>query len=126
MHTIVMDQGMLVSGIILAASFILIFTETLHGFHRVKVAMAGAAVMLVVGQSYGFYSPEAAFEGNYFWARPLFIYIAESAKGMSAVREFVDFYFVAMDAIVPAVGYVPMLAEQKMASLMSWSAFSRG
>ena len=45
---------MLVSGIILAASFILIFTETLHGFHRVKVAMAGAAVMLVVGQSYGF------------------------------------------------------------------------
>ena len=70
--------------------------------------------------------PEAAFEGNYFLARPLFIYIAESAKGMSAVREFVDFYFVAMDAIVPAVGYVPMLAEQKMASLMSWSAFSRG
>ena len=62
METIVMDQGMLVSGIILAASFILIFTETLHGFHRVKVAMAGAAVMLVVGQSYGFYSPEAAFE----------------------------------------------------------------
>ena len=62
MHTIIMDQGMLVSGIILAASFVLIFTETLHGFHRVKVAMAGAAVMLVVGQSYGFYSPEAAFE----------------------------------------------------------------
>jgi Na+/H+ antiporter NhaD/arsenite permease-like protein len=62
METIVMNQGMLVSGIILAASFILIFTETLHGFHRVKVAMAGAAVMLVVGQSYGFYSPEQAFE----------------------------------------------------------------
>ena len=62
METLVMDQGMLVSGIILAASFILIFTETLHGFHRVKVAMTGAAVMLVVGQSYGFYSPEQAFE----------------------------------------------------------------
>jgi len=62
METIVMNQGMLVSGIILAASFVLIFTETLHGFHRVKVAMAGAAVMLVVGQSYGFYSPEEAFE----------------------------------------------------------------
>ena len=62
MESIILDQGMLVSGIILAASFILIFTETLHGFHRVKVAMAGAAVMLVVGQSYGFYSPEAAFE----------------------------------------------------------------
>jgi len=62
METIAMDQGMLVSGIILAASFILIFTETLHGFHRVKVAMTGAAVMLVVGQAYGFYSPEEAFE----------------------------------------------------------------
>ena len=62
METIILDQGMLVSGIILAVTFILIFTETLHGFHRVKVAMLGAAVMLVVGQSYGFYSPEAAFE----------------------------------------------------------------
>ena len=62
MEEIVMSQGMLVSGIILAASFILIFTETLHGFHRVKVAMTGAAIMLVVGQGYGFYSPEAAFE----------------------------------------------------------------
>ena len=62
METIILDQGMLVSGVILAVTFILIFTETLHGFHRVKVAMLGAAVMLVVGQSYGFYSPEAAFE----------------------------------------------------------------
>ena len=44
METIILDQGMLVSGIILAITFILIFTETLHGFHRVKVAMLGAAV----------------------------------------------------------------------------------
>ncbi len=57
-----MNDGMMVSGIILALSFIGIFTETLHGFSRVKVAMLGAAVMLVVGQSYGFYSPEGAFE----------------------------------------------------------------
>jgi Na+/H+ antiporter NhaD/arsenite permease-like protein len=57
-----MNQGMLVSGIILALSFIGIFTETIHGFSRVKVAMLGALVMLVVGQSYGFYSSEKAFE----------------------------------------------------------------
>ena len=62
MEEIILNEGMLVSGIILAISFILIFTETLHGFHRVKVAMAGAAVMLIVGQLYGFYTPEAAFE----------------------------------------------------------------
>ncbi len=61
MELITLDQGMLISGIILAVTFILIFTETLHGFHRVKVAMLGAGVMLVVGQAYGFYSPEAAF-----------------------------------------------------------------
>lgn len=61
-HIIEMNQGMMVSGIILAMSFIGIFTETLHGFSRVKVAMLGAAVMLVVGQYYGFYSPEGAFE----------------------------------------------------------------
>ena len=51
METLVMDQGMLVSGIILAASFVLIFTETLHGFNKVKDARAGAAVKLVVGQA---------------------------------------------------------------------------
>ena len=62
MHLIEMNDGMMVSGIILALSFIGIFTETLHGFSRVKIAMLGAAVMLVVGQSYGFYSPEGAFE----------------------------------------------------------------
>ena len=62
MHLIEMNEGMMASGIILALSFIGIFTETLHGFSRVKVAMLGAAVMLVVGQSYGFYSPEGAFE----------------------------------------------------------------
>ncbi len=61
-HLIEMNQGMLVSGIILALSFIGIFTETIHGFSRVKVAMLGALVMLVVGQSYGFYTPEKAFE----------------------------------------------------------------
>ncbi|GIS87042.1 MAG: hypothetical protein CM1200mP17_16100 [Woeseia sp.] len=57
-----MNQGMLVSGIILAISFIGIFTETLHGFHRVKVAMLGAGVMVVVGQIYGFYTPDCAFQ----------------------------------------------------------------
>jgi len=61
-HLIEMNQGMMVSGVILALSFIGIFTETLHGFSRVKVAMLGALVMLVVGQSYGFYNPEQAFE----------------------------------------------------------------
>ena len=62
METINLDQGMLVSGIVLVISFILIFTETLHGFHRSKVAMAGAGAMIVVGQYYGFYSPDEAFE----------------------------------------------------------------
>ena len=61
-HLIEMNEGMMISGIILALSFIGIFTETLHGFSRVKVAMLGALVMLVVGQSYGFYNPEQAFE----------------------------------------------------------------
>ena len=61
-HMIEMSEGMMVSGIILALSFIGIFTETIHGFSRVKVAMLGALTMLVVGQSYGFYNPEQAFE----------------------------------------------------------------
>ena len=62
MEALVMDQGMLVSGIVLVISFILIFTETIHGFHRSKIAMAGAGVMILVGQYYGFYDPDDAFE----------------------------------------------------------------
>jgi Na+/H+ antiporter NhaD/arsenite permease-like protein len=62
METIYLNEGMIVSGIVLAISFILIFTETLHGFHRSKVAMAGAGTMILVGQYYGFYSPDEAFE----------------------------------------------------------------
>ena len=62
MDVIALNEGMLISGIVLAISFILIFTETLHGFHRSKVAMAGAGTMLIVGQYYGFYGPEEAFQ----------------------------------------------------------------
>ncbi len=62
METIVMNQGMLASGIVLVVSFILIFTETLHGYHRSKIAMAGAGAMLLVGQYYDFYTPDGAFE----------------------------------------------------------------
>ena len=53
MEVLTLNEGMLVSGIVLAISFILIFTETLHGFHRSKVAMAGAGAMILVGQYYG-------------------------------------------------------------------------
>jgi Na+/H+ antiporter NhaD/arsenite permease-like protein len=62
MHLLEMNEGMMVSGIILALSFIGIFTETIHRFHRVKVAMLGAAVMIIVGQYYGFYDGQGAFE----------------------------------------------------------------
>ena len=62
MEAIILDQGMIVSGIVLAVSFIFIFTETVHGFHRSKVAMAGAGVMILVGQYYDFYTPDEAFQ----------------------------------------------------------------
>jgi len=51
---------MLISGIILAATFIGIFTEHLHGFHRAKFAMLGAIMMIIAGLSYGFYDPAKA------------------------------------------------------------------
>jgi len=62
METLIFDTDMLVSGIILAVTFTLIFTEQLHGIERPKVAMAGAVVMIIVGQIFGFYSPDAAIE----------------------------------------------------------------
>jgi len=72
----------------------------------------------------GCQSPEAAFEGNYYLARPLYIYISESVKEDQVVKAFVDFYFEAMDIIVPAVGYVPMLEDQKVNALSAWQNFS--
>ncbi len=56
------NTGMLASGIILAATFVGIFTEGIHGFHRTKFAMAGAGLMILVGQYFGFYNSELAVE----------------------------------------------------------------
>ena len=60
METLVWNTDMLVSAIVLAVTFIAIFTEEFHKIHRVKCAMAGAATMIVVGQVMGFYNPEEA------------------------------------------------------------------
>ncbi|TNF34523.1 MAG: arsenic transporter [Gammaproteobacteria bacterium] len=57
---LVMTEAMLVSGLILAFTFIGIFTEHVHGFERAKFAMLGAGMMVVAGQYYGFYTPEQA------------------------------------------------------------------
>ena len=62
MEILSFNTEMLVSGIILAITFIAIFTEQFHGIERSKVAIAGALSMVVVGQIFGFYSPMAAVE----------------------------------------------------------------
>ncbi|MCP5179183.1 MAG: arsenic transporter [Pseudomonadales bacterium] len=51
---------MLVSALILAGTFIAIFTEGVHFFHRTKCALVGAASMTLAGQYFGFYGPESA------------------------------------------------------------------
>ncbi len=56
------NSSMAVSGLILAATFIGIFTEGVHGFHRSKFAMGGAATMIIAGQIMGFYNPELALQ----------------------------------------------------------------
>jgi Na+/H+ antiporter NhaD/arsenite permease-like protein len=62
METLVWNPEMGVSGLILFVTFLGIFTEGVHGFHRTKFAMAGGAVMVIVGQVMGFYDPELALE----------------------------------------------------------------
>ena len=59
-EALVMNDAMLTSGIVLTITFIGIFTEKLHGYHRAKFAMLGALGMIIVGQYYGFYDPELA------------------------------------------------------------------
>ena len=62
MEEYILDTPMVLSAIIMGVTFIGIFTEGLHGFHRTKFAMLGAIVMIIVGQIYGFYSPQKAIE----------------------------------------------------------------
>lgn len=62
MEALVWNHAMLVSGIILVLTFVGIFTEGLHGFHRAKFALAGAGTMVLAGQYFGFYNPELAIE----------------------------------------------------------------
>ena len=57
-----MNTSMVVSGFVLFATFLGIFTEALHGIHRTKIAMLGAAVMVFIGQVFGFYNPELAIK----------------------------------------------------------------
>ena len=60
METLIWNNDMFVSAIILTLTFVAVFTEEIHKIHRVKSAMAGAAVMIVAGQIMGFYNPEEA------------------------------------------------------------------
>jgi len=60
--TLVWNSKMAASGFILAITFIGIFTEGVHGFHRTKFAMGGAAAMVLTGQVMGFYDPQRALE----------------------------------------------------------------
>ncbi|MCB1530227.1 MAG: arsenic transporter [Rhodospirillales bacterium] len=53
---------MLASAIVLIVTFIAIFTEEIHGFHRAKVAMVGAGVMVFTGEAFGFYDQKLAVE----------------------------------------------------------------
>jgi len=59
---LVWNTSMMVSAIILVLTFIGIFTEGVHGFHRAKFAMGGAGIMVVVGQYFGFYNPQLALQ----------------------------------------------------------------
>jgi len=61
-EVLIWDTPMAVSAVILIFTFIGIFTEGVHGFHRTKFAMGGAGVMILAGQYFGFYSPEKAIE----------------------------------------------------------------
>jgi len=62
MEEYVLTPEMIASGIVLVVTFIAIFTEQIHHMERSKVAAAGAVAMIIVGQIYGFYSPEQALE----------------------------------------------------------------
>lgn len=57
-----LTSPMMYAGAILFVTFLGIFTEHFHGVERAKFAMAGAGAIILVGQYFGFYTPELALE----------------------------------------------------------------
>ena len=67
----------------------------------------------------GCVSPLEALDGaDYGLARPLFIYVAKSAKDIPAVKEFVDFYFETMDILVQLLVTLICLQIKKLYPLL--------
>lgn len=62
MEALTWNAEMLVSAVILVLTFVGIFTERMHGFHRAKFALAGAIIMVIAGQIFGFYTMEQAIQ----------------------------------------------------------------
>jgi len=62
MEEYALTTEMIASAVVLVITFIAIFTEQIHHMERSKVAAAGAVVMIIVGQIFGFYTPEDALE----------------------------------------------------------------
>jgi Na+/H+ antiporter NhaD/arsenite permease-like protein len=60
MEHLELTTEMIVSGVILIATFIGIFTEHLHGYARSKFALLGAGCMMGAGHWFGFYNAEQA------------------------------------------------------------------
>ena len=58
MEELVWNTEMRVSALVLFFTFVAIFTEGIHGIHRVKCGMAGAATMIVAGQVFSFTIPK--------------------------------------------------------------------
>lgn len=59
---LIWNDAMTVSAIIMILTFLGIFTEGLHGFHRTKFAMLGAMCMMIAGQIFDFYGPKMALK----------------------------------------------------------------
>jgi phosphate transport system substrate-binding protein len=59
-------------------------------------------------------SVETAQDGTYTpLARPLYVYVSDTAAGEAQVSDFVDFYIENIDEIVTEAQYVPLTDEQK-------------
>jgi phosphate transport system substrate-binding protein len=62
-------------------------------------------------------SDETIEDGTYPLARPLFIYVRESALERPVVRAFVDFYMESAADLVPSTGYHPLSADRYQENL---------
>jgi phosphate transport system substrate-binding protein len=115
------DDNVLVQGISGDKNGIAFFGLAYYEENKAKLKLVGVDP----GQGAILPSIETVKSGAYTpLARPVFIYVSDSAAKKNEVKEFVKFYLSSAASLVQDVGYIPLSTEEYQAESAKFNTFS--